>query len=115
MNPARFVFAHRDIARQQQPDGRFRFQRALRERWIAGAEDAIGTHIRVEFLLQRRLDVDLGQDAETFLREFRGDLCHRRIEAEVDGLAEAIRVLHRVLQLKGRRPRDTATEANALV
>jgi hypothetical protein len=34
-----------------------------------GAEDAIGRHVDVELLFHSRLDVDLGQNAKTVIRQ----------------------------------------------
>ena len=51
-------------ARQQQPDRGLSRERAMRERRIARAEDAVRRHVLVEFLLERRRDVNVGEHAE---------------------------------------------------
>ena len=57
---------------------------SMRHLRIAGAEDAIGRHLDVELLFHRRLDVDLGQDAESLVGQCRAS-------ARVDGVKFSVR------------------------
>src|SRR5664279_3868391 len=53
-----------DIARQHHSDLEHQSERLVSERRVARAEDLVAAKVDVELLLQRRSDVDLGQDTE---------------------------------------------------
>jgi hypothetical protein len=53
-----------DIARKKDSDGRLGLQCPMRQRWVAGAKDEVGLALDPHLLLERRLDVNLGQDTE---------------------------------------------------
>ena len=62
----RTVLAQDDVAGQKRAGRWLRHERAMGERWIAGPEDEIGRTVDIQLRLHRRLDVDLGEDAEAF-------------------------------------------------
>ena len=70
------LLANDHVAGQQQTDVRLRRERAVRQWRIAGAQDAVGAAVDAEFGLHRRLDVDLGEDAEALGLEGLGHLGH---------------------------------------
>jgi hypothetical protein len=70
----------RVIARQQQPDVGVGRDGAVRQRRIAGAENAIGFAVDTELGLHRGLHVDIGQHPETLGLERFGHPRHRLIE-----------------------------------
>jgi hypothetical protein len=59
------VGAKRDVARQEHPDRRIGRDRAMGQRRVARPEDEVRLAVDVEPRLHRRLDIDLGQDAES--------------------------------------------------
>ena len=63
-DPAVFFLANQDIAWQQQADIRFRGQRAVGKRRIAGAENSIGPPFDPQLGLHGRLHIDIRQDSE---------------------------------------------------
>src|SRR5437588_966584 len=69
---------------------RLGLERAVGELRIAGAEDAIGRHLHAKLLLQRCGDVDVAQQAESFLRQLLPDAFERLLEIHVDRLSERI-------------------------
>ena len=54
----------------------------MRERRIAGAQDAVGRHVRAQFLLHRALDIDIAQHAETLGLERRCRLREGLVERQ---------------------------------
>jgi hypothetical protein len=74
------IGAHDHVAGQHQPDLAVDVHRPVRQRRVAGAEYEVVLHVRAEFLFQRRLHVDLGEDAEPLLYQRVTGTLHRVIE-----------------------------------
>ena len=55
----------------------------MRERRVARAQDHVAAKVDAELLLQRGLDVDLGEDPEAFLLQGSRDLLQRLLEARL--------------------------------
>jgi hypothetical protein len=66
-----------DIAREHDADLVLGLQRAVGELRVARTEDTIGSPLDAEFRLERRADVDVGQNAEPFLLQGCGDFFDR--------------------------------------
>src|SRR5512145_680510 len=81
---------HHDVAGQEQPDGRLGLQRRVSERWPARTEDDLCGHVDVELLLQRGLDVDLGEHAEALLAERLADRLDSVVVRRPDGRAQCV-------------------------
>jgi hypothetical protein len=60
------MLLHDDIAGQHRADLVLKFERAISELRIACAKYPIGTKILAELRFERRLEVDIGKDAEAF-------------------------------------------------
>jgi hypothetical protein len=67
------LFAHDHVARQQQADVGVSLDRAVGEWGIARTEYPVRPALDIELGLERRLDVDVGEDAESFRFQGRGD------------------------------------------
>ena len=82
-----------DITGQHGTDPGFDSDRLVSHVRIAGAEDLVGIHVGIDFLFHRRLDVDLGQHAETVSGQCRASPVVDRFEVgildnSVDGIAQ---------------------------
>ena len=75
------LFTNDYVAGQQKADVGFGLQCAMRERRVAGAEDAVGPSLGAQLDLHGGLHVDLGQDPEALGRQRLGDT--RDTEAEI--------------------------------
>jgi hypothetical protein len=89
--PVAFV-VHDDVAREEKSNVEVGGERAVRQRWIAGAKDHVGAKVHIDLLFQRRPDVDLRQHAEALLRQLRADAVDRLVERQVDRRADAVAV-----------------------
>src|SRR5690606_28257952 len=74
---------HDDVAGQEKADLRFVRERLMREFGIASAKDYVAPEIDIELLLQRRLDVDLCEDAEALAFQGGGHSLDRLIEGGI--------------------------------
>lgn len=87
---AHVILSNDHVARQEQSDRGLAPQGAMGQWWIACAEDSVGRHILIEFLLHCACDVDIGKYAETLALKRVNDAFNCVIERPVDDLAESI-------------------------
>jgi hypothetical protein len=73
-------FLHHDVAWKQESDARLGSKRPMRKARVASAEDRVPREVDIEFLLERGLYVDLGEDAEALALECVGNPLDRWIE-----------------------------------
>src|SRR3972149_6564456 len=83
------LLVHYYVAGEEEPHGGVRLQSPVGQRWIAGPQDDVSTEVLVQLLLDRRLYVDLRQDAEALLLECRSGRLHRLFIVHVHPGAEA--------------------------
>lgn len=76
-------FAQDDIARQHRTHPRLNPDGLVRHFRVAGPKDAVGLHLDVDLLFHRRLDVNLGQNAEAIFGQRIADAQLRLIDANV--------------------------------
>ena len=79
-----------DVAGQQQADLELVRERPLRQVRVAGAENHVAAEVGVELLLQRRPDVDLGEDAEPLLLQGLGDALDRLRVGQVEPTSQSV-------------------------
>lgn len=66
---AKLVFPNAHVAGEQEPDSELRRQRLVCERRVARSKNHVRSKLLIELLLQRRLNIYLCEDAESFLLE----------------------------------------------
>ena len=81
------------VAGQQQANPGIGLQGAVGQRWVAGAEDDVRSHVDPELFLQRLLHVDGRQDAEALLLKRRDGSLDRLLVADVQHTSKSIRSL----------------------
>jgi len=89
-NSAALDFLHYDVTWQHRPDVRLGLQRLVREARVARPEDRVGAEVHIDLLLERCLDVDRGENAETTLAEGRRDALDGFVEGNVESLREYV-------------------------
>jgi hypothetical protein len=79
-----------DVAGQEHAELGFGRECLVRERRVAGAEDRVRLPLDAELLFQRRLHVDLAEDAEALVLQLLADALDCLVERERRRLAECV-------------------------
>src|SRR5690606_20419446 len=79
-----------DVAWQHCADAAFLLQGLVGESRVAGAEDDVRSKFDIQLLLQRRRDVDGGEDTEPLGSQRRRDVIDRLVHWHRDRLAEVV-------------------------
>ena len=86
-----FMLVHDDVAGEQRPELGLGFERRMRQRRVARAEDQVRLPVDVQLVLEGRLHVNLAEHAEALggqLLAYAGDgVCEREVGGGGQGVA----------------------------